>query len=245
MTTTRWMMIALALALALAACSKARDRSDDPKPGGPTPVIDPDMIPPEPPPGTPADTHEPPARRGVAGSAVRSAPRRDWPCRFVQAVSEGTTIATTWEYGTRKECWIPVDLAGSRGLVGCPERQVQKNLENGVEMAETYEYDAAGHLHGVKTIAADFTYLWAGDLLYGRSIRGGLRPFQSEDGVAVIEDQNGELERTILDDKGRIIRYERGGEQYAGYRWKGTRLVEIAAIGTTRIEYSCKKPPRR
>jgi hypothetical protein len=193
--------------------------------------------------GAPASAAARPPAVSGPNSAVKSVPRRDWPCRFVNAIG-GTTIATSWEYGKRTECHIPADLVGSRGMVGCPDRLVHQNLENMVEMPERHVDDDTNHLVEVQTLAAKFQYTWNGDLVVSRTIGGEPARFEGHGSSASIKDQNGESEVIDFDSNGRAARFTRG-ESVKTFGWKGSRLTRRHGFGTTRVEYDCKRPPRR
>lgn len=188
--------------------------------------------------------------KGVAHSGIESVPRKDWPCRYVETLDSvdpgGTHIATRWEYGARTHCWLPADVAGSRALVGCPDKQVQQNLENKVEMAETYEYDAGDHLIAVQTMAARFEYAWDGDLVRGYTLRGEVHPFSAiDDGVEVKDGED--TVRVDLDRAGHVVKYQRLGPldlEPTLFTWKGSRLTALKEIGTMKIEYDCTRPRR-
>lgn len=189
--------------------------------------------------------------RGVPNSAIESVPRKDWPCRYLLTLDSvdpnGTHIATTWEYGKRTHCWIPADLAGGRGIVGCPDKQVQQNLENKVKLEETYDYDTSDHLTSVQTAEASFAYTWDGDLVRGYTVRGELYPYVAIDhGVAITE--GGDTVQIHLDEHGHVAKLEHKGSleflEPTLFTWKGSRLVKLQGIGETRVEYACKSPPR-
>jgi hypothetical protein len=229
---TRALVVAL-----LAACGHA-----DAPPPAPTPVDEPKPVAPA---AVPVPPPEPLPAHGVPNSAIESVPRKDWPCRFVEAIDD-TTIASEFEYGARTHCWIPADLAGSRGLVGCADRKVAHNLENKVEMPEIYAYDATDHLVMITTIAAKLVYTWDGNLVQSRAIGSKHRSGFTSDGTTTqIKDQSDNVETIELDKTGHVVHYTRGGSSSTTYRWKGTRLVGLAAIGTTRIEFDCRKPAHR
>jgi hypothetical protein len=232
--------------LMLAACGKSGGSNEglaQPDPQPTTPVVAADAMTAEPP-----APPEPPAK-GVPNSAIESPPRKDWPCRFVQSIDDGgTNIATTFEYGTRTHCWIPADLAGSRGLVGCPDKQVQQNLENKVEMPESYSYDSDGHLTDVTTIATTFHYSWSDNLVRTRAVKGTIEVFTpTANGVEIKDGINDATERIDLDKHGHVIRYARSDAidgDATTFTWKGARLATLKEIGKTKVEYDCKKPPK-
>jgi len=158
----------------------------------------------------------------------------------------GTHIETRWEYGKRSHCWIPADLVGTRGLVGCAEGEVQKNLENKVEMRETYSYDADGHLMEVQTIAAKFQYAWDGNLVRGVRLRDEIRPFTGTDNGVDIKE-GGDTVHIEIDTDRHVVKYQRIdslGLEPTILTWKGSRLAKLQEIGTTKIEYDCKSGPK-
>ena len=201
-----------------------------------------------------AVTHDSPPpelpTKGVENSAIESVPRKDWPCRYVQTLDSvdagGTHIATTWEYGKRTHCWIPADVAGSRGLFGCPEEKVDKNLENQVEMKETYRYDAADHLVSVQTMAATFEYAWDGNFVRGYTLRDEVRPYSAAEHGIEIKD-GADTIRVDIDADGHVVKYQRIGSlglEPTVFTWKGSRLAKLEEIGTTKIEYRCTSRPK-
>ena len=202
-----------------------------------------------------AAAHAPPPQelpaKGVANSAVESVPRKDWPCRYVETLDSvdprGTHIATTWQYGKRTHCWIPTDLAGSREIVGCPDMQVQQNLENKVSLEETYGYDTSDHLTSVQTAEATFEYAWDGDLVRGYTLRGESYPYLPIDhGVAI--KQGDDTVHVVLDPHGHVASYQHEGSlgflEPTRFTWQGTRLVKLQVRGAIAVEYGCKSPPK-
>lgn len=188
--------------------------------------------------------------KGVANSGIESVPRKDWPCRYVQTLDSvdpnGTHIATRWDYGARTHCWIPADIAGSRALVGCPDKQVQQNLENKVEMEESYDYDTSDHLVAVQTMAARFDYEWDGNLVRGYTLRGEVHPYAAIDHGIEIKDGEDTI-HVEVDQDGHVVKYQRLGPldlEPTLLAWKGSRLARLQEIGTTKIDYDCKRPPR-
>lgn len=188
--------------------------------------------------------------KGIENSAVESVPRKDWPCRYVQTLDSidpgGTHIATTWAYGNRTHCWIPADLAGSRGMFGCPDGKVDQNLENKVEMKETYRYDSTDHLVSVQTMAATFEYTWDGNLVRGYTLHDKVHPYAAADHGVEIKESDDTV-RVDIDADGHVVKYQRIdslGLDPTVFTWKGTHLAKLQEIGTTKIEYRCTSHPK-
>jgi hypothetical protein len=178
-------------------------------------------------------------------SAMRSLPRKDWPCRFVErhGVSP-TSIETRFTYGKRDTCLLPGDVVGMRGVVGCPERIDQRNLQNKVEMGEIIGYDSTGHLNEIVLMdGGRFVYAWDGDIVVSRTVRGRAPgAYASYPDHVVVTD--GEVREAYeVDGRGRVVTYKSANTE-STFTWKGTRLASYTGVGAYDIEYHCRKPAR-
>lgn len=189
--------------------------------------------------------------RGVLQSAMRSVPRRNWPCRLVE-IGDANTLETRFEYGKRTSCVLPVDIVAD-GVIGCPDKVVLENLENHVAISESYEYDESGRLSTRTTLGKAFLYEWDGEVLLRRKIGDRWSRYSGDDQSITIPDVSGRPERIDLDESGRVLGREVsfGGNTNMKTKliWKDTRLNQITweMMGTTvtRVDYDCRKPARR
>ena len=178
---------------------------------------------------------------GVPNTAVASAPRKDWPCRMITTMGGPTMLLTKLTYSPAASCWLPVDLAGSRLLVGCPTEKLEQNVASKLDMREQYSYDAAGHLTDVTTIAGVFHYTWDGDLLISRTHPNGhVARYTATASGADLVDQDGDEHVELAG--GHVVRYQRGDLESTTFTWQGTRLASVKDLGDTRVDYDCSKP---
>ncbi len=98
----------------------------------------------------------------------------------------------------------------------------------------------------MQTIASRFEYAWDGNLVRGFRVRDKIHRYVAADNGVEVKDGEDTV-RIELDPAGHVVKYQRIdslGLDPTVFTWKGSRLTKLQEIGTTKVEYNCKLPPK-
>lgn len=193
-----------------------------------------------------------PKRSAMAGdgSALRSVPRADWPCRIDFHHHEDNKSRIFHYDGGPKQCWIPMELH-LEGMVGCPTRVVLDVPSLGLRRKHDVLYDKQDRLIETGGGALTVRYTWK-----GRSVRsdGHSRYEVTGNVVNKRSHENDKIDHAGYIKKGLLMRYEyRNSDRVTGTAtldWSGTRLKSIDIIFDLNSDrrtsyvavYSCDEP---
>lgn len=174
---------------------------------------------------------------GIAGAALESRPRAEWPCGERYVTARGETRTRKLIYGTLDACKVPLGLVHLT-LGGCP-------VANAAFPDRTIAYDERGRL-----VHALHDYAWGTAGLLRKSLAGKSSSFAVHDGAVTLDGKPREVYKLtpsgqlaaieIHDDTGKLWSTEL---DYEGQRIVRVRELRRDKTTTTDVLYECGELP--